>query len=353
LQGNEDAEHDEGKILQDLKKATDDGDEAEIKRLQKILDNLQHEVGKTDAVMQDEKDKKKDGVSAASDESILAADGSGEGAGDDPRPPTPPPIDDPDPDVTVIKKGPESKGDKMIFLKDVSAASKISTETYANATRVFAEDTGDLVNKFADKPVKKKEHAWNFFLGFFVKQTQNVTPTKTTMLNADGGYGGGAAGESMRVITDPDSDSLNLLGTGAGGMTASSIGKMYQRLSGRDVQHVRERHLLRVDMNFRDLAIGPVLPDGRGMPIGNQAAVLSGSIFTDQGTAIMSEERAVRLNCGLKAFRQNLTNPSELIRMYGKNGNAFKVKGTADALFTQSYASFTVSKSPLSNWNMT
>ena len=105
--------------------------------------------------------------------------------------------------------------------------------------------------------------------------------------------------------------------------------RAYALLSGFDIAQARDAGTLRVDQDFTGI------PIGSGQALNNHAATLSNSMFTKAGTVIMSEQRAVRLNTGLRQFMVNLGSPDDYLRMFGKGSGTLQLEGASDAIFSE------------------
>ena len=133
-------------------------------------------------------------------------------------------------------------------------------------------------------------------MSHFVKPIKNVKPVPTVHLETSGGF--------KTEVSDPSADCYNLLSDGGGGSNSDQhVERAYALLSGFDIAQARDAGTLRVDQDFTGI------PIGSGQALNNHAATLSNSMFTKAGTVIMSEQRAVRLNTGLRQFMVNLGSP--------------------------------------------
>jgi hypothetical protein len=305
------AEHDAGNLTARLKKAEDDNDEAEVKRLTKLLEDAQHEAGKGLADMPQ--------YNAASEM----------------RPEPESPIeDDMLKEVEKPADGQGQMGEPMIYLSNVAPAMKVPLAPYGKAMRVVGNDVSDLRPVYALRPKTQEEQAWNFVVGRYVRAILNVLPPKTIEI-PETNFSSIGPDTSKAIITDPDSDSINLV-KDLGNTDANNreVLRMYAQLNSTDIAAARQAGRIRIEADFTGL------PTGSGVAFANNQAKLSGSMYETAGTVVMSQERAAIINCGLRQFRKRLISPRQFKRLYGKSAGTTQLEDQTDAIFTQREVAF-------------
>jgi len=239
------------------------------------------------------------------------------------------------PEDDLLKNKVEKVGEFMSPLIDLSPTEKLETEKFLGKIRVYGNDVKGLIAEPFPDATKPRHHGINFFAKQFVPPIRNVTPVPVKLVNKEEGYGASLNSSDAQEISDPDVDCYNLLTNGSAGLDPRLVASYYARLDGNNIARLRQNGILRIDMDYSMMATGKSINT-----ITNQAAVVSGSMYANQGTAVMTEERAIRINVGLYQFMKSLATPESMIKNYGNSSNAFKMVGTADAVFLEDEVQF-------------